>query len=101
MELSLFSLSLSLRLCLSGAREGEELSRVEEEGTRRFSPRQGYANSLLNKLLTVCISVYVNVSLFADAGDLVPRGRSEPEHELPAARDGVCVPFCQKAFVSF
>lgn len=50
---------------------------------------QGCANSLLNKLLTVSISVYVNVSLSADAGDLAPRGRSEPEHQLPAARNGV------------
>lgn len=32
MELSLFSLALFPHLCLSGAGEGEELSRVEKEG---------------------------------------------------------------------
>lgn len=48
-----------------------------------IEPKAGLSNSLLNKLLTVCISVYVDVSLSVDAGDLAPRGRSEPEHQLP------------------
>lgn len=34
MGLSFFFLSLFLCLCLSGAKEGEELSRVEGEGMR-------------------------------------------------------------------
>lgn len=40
------------------------LSRVEEEGTKQCSPRQGCAHSQLNKLLTVSISLYVSVSLW-------------------------------------
>lgn len=88
--------SLSLCVCPFGAREGEELSRVEEG---MLKPKAGLCQFSIKRAVNG-LYLGTSVRLCARVGGLAPRCRSEPEHRLPAASSGVCTPVGQKAFVS-